>query len=47
MLPSQIFAELDRFDDIDQHFEWDHDQYVIYSEAEEEFGDTSSLADLL
>ena len=47
MLPSQIFAELDRFDDIDEHFAWSSDQYEVYSDAEDEFGDGTSLADLL
>lgn len=47
MLPSQVFARLDEYDDIDQHFRWDNDMYIVYSEAEEEFGDsTTTIADL-
>ena len=47
MLPSQIFARLDQYDDIDQHFQWTEDMLDGYTEAEEEFGDSSTVVDYL
>ena len=46
-LPSTVFAALDRFDDIDEHFRWSEDQYYLYLEANEEFGDEETISDLL